>query len=251
MTETTSTTSTATTISGVIGKDWSWVLSHLLALIVVGGLIIGGVYGVESLIARHDSATASKYSAILAAQTTATQILQKQLQADEEQSAQIEAQLLAQNSQLAQQISARNQAAATQVKTDATLSAADSANRITVQTKAGPGEVTAQGNDVVLDLPITRAVVADLDELPVVEANLTDTQKQLANETTVATNAQSDVADAKKVIAAQVTQMADADKACKAQITTLKSQNRKNTWKHLLLGGAIFEGIRLYLTGKL
>src|SRR4029077_15528750 len=123
---------------------------------------------------KHDIQNSAKYEAIFAAQTQQTQILQKQLQADEEQSAQIEARLLAQNSQLAQQISARNQAVVAQVKSDATLSTQDAAARLSQQTNATAGEVTAQGNNVTIDLPITRAVVSALDELPVVQANLAD-----------------------------------------------------------------------------
>jgi hypothetical protein len=220
----------------IIAKDYAWVTHHLISLALVGILTIGGIYGVESLIAKHDSQNSAKYEAILAAQTQQTQTLQKQLQADEEQSAQIEAQLLAQNSQLAQQISARNQAVVAQVKSDATLSTQDAAARLSQQTNATAGEVTAQGNNVTIDLPITRAVVSALDELPVVQANLDDTQKQLVNETTIATNAQTDATDAKKVIAAQVTQMADADKACKADIATVKAQARKSGLKWFLIG---------------
>jgi hypothetical protein len=232
-----------TTISGVIAKDWSWILSHLLALIVIGGMIVGSVYFVENLVSKHDQATANKYSAILAAQTTATQTLQKQLSTDEANWAQVEAQLLAQNAQLTQQISQRNIVVAAQVKTDATLSSQDAAARISSQTKASADEVTAQGNNVILDLPITRVITADLDLLPVAQENLAATQTQLANETTVATNAQSDAADSKKVIVAQQVQLSDADKACKAQIKTVKAQARKGKLKAFFIGLGIGLGL--------
>lgn len=245
------TTETTSPITSTLAKDYAWVIHHLLSLAIVGVLVIGGVYGTESLIAKHDVQNSAKYEAILATQTQQTQTLQKQLSTDEANWAQVEAQLLAQNAQLTKQITARNQAVAIQVQTDATLSATDAAARLTTQTHAAPGEVLASGNDVTIDLPITRAIVSDLDQLPVVQADLTDTKTQLANETVVATNAQTDAIDAKKVIAAQVTQMADADKACKADIATVKAQARKSKWKYLLFGGAIVEGVKLYLTGKL
>lgn len=232
-----------TTISGVIAKDWSWLLSHLLALVIVGALVVGGIYFVESKIAAHDEATANKYSQILATQTAQTQTLQKQLVTDEANWAQVESQLLAQNAQLTQQISQRNQVVATQVKTDATLSAQDSANRITQQTKAAVGEVTANGNNVILDLPITRTVVADLDELPVAQQDLADTTRQLANETTVATNAQADATDAKKVIVSQTAQLADADKSCKAQIAVVNAKARRSKIKSFLFGAAMVLGL--------
>jgi hypothetical protein len=231
-----------TTLSGVIAKDWSWILSHLLALIVVGALVVGGVYGVETLISNHDAQTATKYNAILAIQTTQVQTLQKQLSTDEASWATVEAQLLAQNAQLTQQISARNQVVAAQVKTDATLSAQDSALRISQDTKAAAGEVTAQNNNVVLDLPVTRTVVADLDMLPAVQTDLKDTQTQLVNEITVATNAQADTADAKKVIAAQTTQLVDADKACQAQIKAVNAKARRGKLKAFFIGAATVLG---------
>jgi hypothetical protein len=232
-----------TIVTSVIAKDWAWLTSHLLALIVVGGLIVGGVLGVEKLVQDHDVANATKYTTLLAQQTQQTQALQKQLQADEAQSAQIEAQLLAQNAQLTKQISARNIAVAAQVKTDATLSTQQAAARLAQQTNASAGEVTASDASVTLDLPITRAVVSDLDELPVVTANLADTTTKLNNETTVATNAQSDLSAADKVITAQTAQMADATKACNAQIAVVKAKARRSKIKSFLVGLGVGLGL--------
>jgi hypothetical protein len=203
-------------------------------------LVIASVWGVESLIYRHDSQTSAKYNAIVAAQTQQTQILQKQLQTDEASWAQVEAQLLAQNAQLTQQITARNQAVAAQVKNDATLSTQQAAARIAQQTNAAPGEVVASANDVTIDLPITRVITADLDQLPVAESDLADTTSQLKNETQIATNAQADATEAKKVVAAQVAQLADQDKACKAEVATVRSDARKGKLKWFFIG--VFTG---------
>jgi len=213
---------------------------HLFTLAIVGVLVIASVYGVEKLIYAHDSQTSAKYNAIVAAQTQQTQILQKQLQTDEASWAQVEAQLLAQNAQLTQQITARNQAVAAQVKNDATLSTQQAAARIAQQTNAAPGEVVASANDVTIDLPITRIITSDLDQLPVAESDLADTTSQLKNETQIATNAQSDATEAKKVVAAQVTQLADQDKACKAEVATVRSDARKGKLKWFFIG--VFTG---------
>lgn len=225
-----------TPLSSKLAQDWHWLTQHLIALVIVAGMAFGGVYFVENLISHHDEQTSQKYATILAAQTQQTQTLQKQLSTDEANWAQVEAQLLAQNAQLTKQITARNQAVAIQVQTDATLSATDAAARLTTQTHAAPGEVLASGNDVTIDLPITRAIVSDLDQLPVVQDDLADTKAQLVNETTVATNAQTDATDAKKVIAAQVIQLADADKSCKAQIAVVNANARKGKLKWFGIG---------------
>jgi uncharacterized phage infection (PIP) family protein YhgE len=219
-------------------KDWTWLNQHLILLAIVALIIFGGVYGVESIIAKHDATRAAQDSAILAQQTATTKALADQLQSDESQWSKVQAQLLAQNTQLSQAIAARNQQIATLVKTDATLSAEQAASKISIDLQAEPGEVTPSGNSVALDLPVARRVVSSLDQLPVVEANLTDTQKQLANETTVATNAQTDAKQSQQVIASQQTQIADQTKACNAQIAALKSQNRKSKIKSFLLGAA-------------
>ena len=240
---TTETTPTPTPVTSTLLKDWHWLTQHLVALAIVVGLAFGGVYFVENLIAKHDAQNSAQYATILALQTQQTQTLQKQLSTDEANWAQVEAQLLAQNAQLTKQITARNQVTAAQVQTDASLSAQDSATRIAAQTHASAGEVTAQGNDVILDLPITRVVVASLDQLPAVESDLADTTKQLANETTVAANAQSDVADAKKVIASQTTQLADADKSCKAQIAVVNAKARRGKLKAFFIGAATVLGL--------
>ena len=238
------TETTTTPTPSALSQDWSWLKTHLVLLAVVGVLVVVSVYGVESIIARHDEATSNKWNQILAAQTAQTQTLQKQLQADEANWAQVEAQLLAQNAQLTKEVATRDQQLVTQVKSDATLSLQQAAARIAEQTQAQPGEVTAQTNDVAIDLPISRIITADLDRLPVAEQDLANTQTQLANETTIATNAQSDAADAKKVIADQTVQLADANKACQAQITTVKAQARKGKIKAFFIGvGVVLLGI--------
>ena len=225
-----------TPIVSKLAQDWHWLTQHLIALAIVAGLAFGGVYFVENLVAKHDAQTSAKYEVILAAQTAATQTLQKQLSTDEANWAQVEAQLLAQNAQLTKQISQRNQAAAVQVQADASLSAAQSAIRIAQQTNSGPGEVVATGDTVTLDLPISRVITADLDRLFVAQADLADTQKELVNETQIATDAKADAASEKTVIAAQDVELADQKKSYEAQITTLKAENRKSKLKWFGLG---------------
>lgn len=221
-----------------LAADWKWLTQHLILLVIVAGLVIGSVYGVESIISSHDAARAAQDSAILAQQTATTKALQQQLQSDEAQWSQVQLQLVAQNTALAKEIDSRNQQIAQLVKTDATLSAEEAASKISTDLQAEPGEVTASGNNVSLDLPSARRVTSSLDELPVVQANLSDTQKQLTNETAVATNAQADAAQEKGVIASQTIQLADSTKACNEQISTLKAQNRKSKIKSFLLGAA-------------
>lgn len=210
--------------------------SHLLAIIVVALLIFGGVYGVDSLIERHDARTDSKYTAILDAQVKQTATLQQQLTTDEAAWSKLQAQLIAQNATLAKEIESRNTQLATQIKADATLSAVQVAAQLVEQTKTTASDITVNGDSISLDLTSARVITQDLDTLPVVQANLANTQTQLKNETTIATNAQSDATNEKAIIVSQTSQLADQTKACNAQIASVKAQARKSKFKWFGLG---------------
>ena len=223
-------------ITSVVAKDWSWFVSHLVALILVGGLICAGIYGVENLIAKHDAATLAKDNAALATVVAQNQTLISEAQTKDALLAQAIASLSAANAQLSAQQNARNVQLATQVKTDATLSAQQAADRLTQQTNAASGEITASGNNVTVDLPMSRQLVTNLDMLPVVEANLADTQKQLANETQIATTAEADVAAQKAEIVGLNKQLADSAVACTAAVNVEKAKARKGKLKFFGIG---------------
>jgi hypothetical protein len=218
-------TPTDTSVATVITNDLSWVKHHLILAAFVVVIAFFGVYAVESLISSHDSKNDAKWQAILAAQTA--QFTEENKKRDAENAAS-RAEIL----QIAQSIASRNTQVAQQVKTDATLSAQEAAQRLAQQTKAQPGEVVAQGNNLLVDLPISRGIVTSLDLLPAAQANLTDTQKQLAAQTQISTNLQSDVSGLR-------TLNQDQQKACTAQVAAVKAQARKSKTKI----GAIFLGI--------
>lgn len=208
---------TDASITTKIKADYSWLTHHLLMLALVGILVIGSVYGVESLIAKHDTAKDAQWKSVVAAD-------QARLATDEANWQQQFQVLSAQNTQLLTAIQARDSALAVQQKKDATLSANDAAQRLAQQTKAAPGEVTAQGNNLLVDLPISRGIVTSLDELFTIRTDLADTKTQLANETTIAGNAQKDLSE-------QKTANSDQVKACAAQVADIKAQARKSKTK--------------------
>jgi hypothetical protein len=233
----------ATTVTSVISKDYSWVVAHLLSLGLVGVLVFASVFGIEHLIVDHDVANSNKYTQILNTQAAQTAAIQKQQQTDEAHFAVIETALLAQNAQLTKQITTRNQTVAVQVSADASLSAQQSAARLSQQTNAASGEIVSTNNSVTMDLPITRVITADLDRLALAQNDLTDTQTQLKNETDIATNTATENANDQKLIASQALQLTDASKACQAQIAVVKSQARKSKLKWFLTGLGIGLGL--------
>jgi hypothetical protein len=244
MTVTTTTTAapppapTDTTIVATIQKDWSWLISHLILLAVVGLLVTGAVYGTESLIAKHDAARSTQFAQILATQAAETKTLQQQFAADELASAVRDAQYQQTIAQLSKSIQVRDANAQKQQQTDATLDAVSAASRLATQTGAKPGEVTVAEDNVILDLPITRNIVASLDSLATIEADLQDTKNELTAQTGLTADANTKLADADKVIASQTTQLADSTKACQAQISAVKAEARKSKF-HWFIGGYI------------
>jgi len=231
------TTPTADTgIVAAVKADYSWIIHHLILLTITGVLVLGGIYGVESLVAKHDADTASKYTAVLAAQTQQNQSVEAQITAQEAHFQEIEKALLAQNAQLSKTIVEENASIAKQRQTDATLTAQQTADRISQQVKATPGEITASGNNVIADLPSARSIASNLDLLSGVQSDLVSTQTQLVNETTIDTNDKATIGQQTTLIAGLKSENVDEVKSCSAQIAVIKSTARKNTIKTFLKG---------------
>ena len=229
-------TTTTTPITAVIKRDYAWFTQHILLLAFIAMLVGGAVYGVDSIIARHDVATSQKFEQILQQQAAQTATLQKQLSDDEAVNAQRDAQFQATIASLSQSIVQRDANAKKQSAVDASLSAAAAAQRLVQQTGASPSQVTVSGNLVTMDLPLTRNVVSDLDALVVARGDLADTQKQLTAQSGLTADANQNLVDAKKVIGSQTLQLADQTAACKSEIKTLKAKQRKNLFKAFFAG---------------
>lgn len=227
---------TPTLVPTSVTNDLNWLKTHAILLIIIIALAFGVTYGIEYIIASHDAKTASNWEQILQTQTAQTKVLSDKLTSDEQNWSQQNTQQENIISQLATAMSKRDQATVVQVKQDATLSATDAAQTITVQTKSQPGEVLAVGDNVQLSLSASRTVASGLDLLPTVQEDLSDTKKQLTSETIIATNLQSNVTDQKTLIDAMNVTSADADKTCKAQITSLKADARKSKLKWFAIG---------------
>lgn len=229
-------TTTTTTASISTVTPLSYFLHHILLLVIVVGLAVGGFYTFENQLQKHDLAEEAKYSSLLANQTKQNQDLQMEMTEQEAHYQQIQQMLTAQNEQLIKTIATLNQKTQTQVKQDATLDAQQAAEHISQQTNAKSGEVVAQNNNVVMDLPISRSVTSDLDLLVGTQSELVDTQTQLKNETTIATNLQTQSTQQTAVISGLQKQNTEQVAACTAEVAALKKQNRKSKIKAFFIG---------------
>lgn len=225
-----------TTEVSPITTDLAWIKNHVIALVLAAALAAGSVWGVLSIVDSHDAKNAAIADARLAAATAQTTAAQNQLAQEQTQLLALIQQLQAQNLKLSQSISARNTQTATQVKTDASLSAQEAAVRLATQTQAQPGQIVVSGNNLVLDLPLTRSIVSDLDLLVTAQANYADSQTQLNNETQLFNKSQDENAQSTKVIEDLTGQNKEQVLVCKAQIEVLKAQNRKSKIKTFFVG---------------
>src|SRR5579859_6825963 len=93
-----------------VKAEYNWLFHHILLLAITGALVIAGIWGVESLVAKHDIATEAKYNSLLAAQVQQNASVEAQITAQEAHYQEIEKTLLAQNAQLSKTILDENTA---------------------------------------------------------------------------------------------------------------------------------------------
>ena len=213
---------------------WHWVLSHLLILALVGALVLGGVYGVDSMIAKHDHAKDVYYAQLLADDNKRTEALESKLDSDTKAHAA--------EAQAYQQQIAADQVAMKQrddmmkvlVAKIGTMTAPQVAADLQPKLRAGTATVLADG--VKLDLPAARDVDQQITEGATAKQDLVTVEGNLVKETTIATNAVADLKTANDAVASEKGKNVDQVKACNQQIDTVKADARKGKMKWFLIG---------------
>jgi|SRR5580700_1031335 hypothetical protein len=140
-------------------------------------------------------------------------ITQQRLAADNQQSSALSAQLATLQAQVSSLSTQRHAALAKQQTGDATLTPQAAAQKLGGQ---------AEGDNVVLPIDLARSIASQLDELPVLRADLADQQKVMAQQT--------------QVIASLNTTLADQANVCKAQVASLNAKHRRSVWKSIGYG---------------
>ena len=220
-----------------LSQDFNWVKTHLLLLAIVGGLIFAGVYGVEALVAKHDEKNSQALAQLADNFNKQNQILQQQ------NAAQIKA-LTDQNIALQSEIAtlatslAKRQTTETQLPVkNANLSAIDAA-------KALGG--TADGDNVVLDLPISRQIVTQVQLVPLLQADKADLEKQNGLLQTEVANGVKAL-DLERASHGSDNTAKDATiKSLQSDLSTAKAECRKSKLKWFGIGF-----VAGYITGKI
>lgn len=217
-----------------ISQDFDWLKTHLILLAVVMTLSGGTIFGVESLISKHDAQVASHYEAI-AADTA------KQNAAIQAQTQQQIALLSAQNAQLAQQvaslssaISARDAQLVKQQAQVKTLTPVQVASTIQPFLKQGTATVTTGG--ILLDTPASQEVLAQLEELPIRKADISDLQTIVGNQRTQIGNLSTENGSLTTALNSEKASHKADNIANAKTITALKADARKSKLKWFGIG---------------
>jgi len=220
-------------------KDWKWITAHLVLVVVLGAFLACGVYGVNNIIERHDLARAAADAKVLAVAQQQNVTLLQTLQADEAASAARDAQATATINTLFAQVNARDAQLKQTLAQNATLTAAQAAAKLTQQTGAAPGQITAAGNTVVADLPTAIKFVNAFDQLAVAQSDLAAKQGIIDSTNVKLTDATKQLGDANGVIASDKTVLAATVKQCTDDKATPKAKERKH---HVIIGIIMFIG---------
>lgn len=218
-----------------IEKDVVWLKGHIVLVLasvaLIAAIVMGSISLVEGLVERHDARTAATQQAIkqTADQNQAAMLSQlQQMRADDQVRDQ---QYQATIQSLVSRMAAERAATAKQVATDATLDTRAAADRLIGQTKASPSEVTVTNDTVTMDLPLTRTVVADLDQLVQSQSDVANFAAQLDAQKELTADAKGERDKAMSVVAADKVELIATMKSdaaeCKLEMDKQASKDRK------------------------
>jgi hypothetical protein len=217
-------------------RDLSWIAHHLILVGVLLVTLFLGVYSVEALIEKHDEKKSQQANVALQVVVDQVKKLEDHQAQNDAAVAQREAARDALIQSLVATIAKRDAALDQQIKKNATLTAQQAAARLTEQYKAQPGEIVANGDNILADLPTARSFVNTFDQLSACTANYSDTQKQLATEQARTADLKTQVGDRDNTIKGKDEELVKQKGKYEADIVVLKAQARKGKMKWYAAG---------------
>ncbi len=208
-------------------------------LIIVALVLLAGGWGYSRY--ADNAAAKSEARATAAEQTLATQKAQDaQNQAQivqlTQQYQQLTQVLATQNASLATSIASRQTVQAAQVATDAHLAPSALATRLESVGNTPIGSVTVTPTGLALTEQAAVTVTATLEAVPVLQADLKDTQTTLQTSEATVAKANDLISEQTKQIAALNTTLSDTVKADAAELKAVKAEARKSKVKWFKIG---------------
>lgn len=205
-----------------------WIEAHeRLLLVAVAGVVLWFAIGrVDSLIARHDNANLQQAQVTAQTQADKTAAIAEQVAKQSAQYASLAAKVQQQNNALMQANIALSTALAKQQHTDASLPPTELVNRWSTLVPQAKPTVTPSG--VALDTPSAVATVQALEVVPVLTAQVSNTQKELSNAQSLVTAEGQQVTTLNTEVGSLRTQLGDNQAVCQAQIAVVRADARKS-----------------------
>jgi hypothetical protein len=207
--------------------DVTWLKTHLILVAIAASLVFGSVYGVESIIAKHDDKNAIVLQTLSDSMNKQNQQFQQNIKTQLDSLAAQNVQLEQQNSQLINALAARQVVEKQIPLTNATLSAQDAAGKLKGQ---------AVGNTVVLDLPIARDLVTSVQLVPLLQQDKADLEKSNGLLQTEVSNGVKALDLERTAHTNDNTTNAGTIKARDAEIVAVKAECRKSKLKWFGIG---------------
>ena len=216
----------------------TWLQKHE-RLLIVALVLLAGSYGVNHYL-NNAAAKAETRAQVAEVALVDQKAIDTQLAA---QTAQVQAQyvqmvdaLAKQNAALANAVSSRNAGLQEQQGSDSKLPLSDLAKRLESLGNASPGSVSNTATTVVLTRPAAVAVTQTLEEVPVLQANLKDTQQLASNSSKELAQSNLVIGSLNSQVAGLMLQSKDADVACKAEVASVKASARKSKIRWFKIG---------------
>lgn len=216
-----------------LASDIGWLKHHVLLLVVVVGLAFAGLYGVESVIAKHDNQQAIALKAIADFQAEQNKQFQATVTKQLDQLAADNKLLREENTALTTALITRKKVEDEIPKKNANLTTEQAAFEIAKDTH---GKATPNGSDVVLDTPTAQTVVSQLELVPLLRQDKADLTLQNGNLEQVVQNGEKALGLEKEAHKSDNMVSAAVIAAKDAEIKSVKASARKGKMKWFGIG---------------
>lgn len=225
-------------------KVTSWLKAHE-RILITAVIALSSVFCVSKFLdvtAARDKAAATQAAQVLTQQQSINQQLAAQVAIAQKNNQDLLVQLTQQNAVLQAQQSQRTIVLQQQVATDKTLPMPDLGNRWAKLAQLNPTDITATTAGITVTPQGALDTTTALEQLPVLQGNLADEQKQNVNLNTELTSTKSVNTDLNQQVAGLQTAAVDQTKVCKADIASAKADARKGKLKSFLVGVGVGVG---------
>ena len=225
-------------ITPAVQSGWAWLKAHerlaMLALVLaVGSFGMSKYFDVSA--ARADAKYVAAQQQVTDAKANSAALALATAQMQGQYTALVQT-LSIQNAQLAASIATRQTAQVAQQTVDAHLPVTELVTRLQTLGNAPVGSVSVVGGGIDLTLLGAVSVTQTLEQVPVLVQNLAEETKIAGNYQTEVAKSDSLTADLKSQVTGLDTQLTDQTKACTAQVAAVKADARKSKVKWFKIG---------------